>query len=41
MLLHDPDVGDGHAAIDGFAHVVDGQQPVKRQMQKKPARGGP
>ena len=26
MLLQQPDIGHGHAAVHGFAHVVDGEQ---------------
>ena len=26
MLLQQPDIGHGHAAVHGFAHVVDGEE---------------
>jgi hypothetical protein len=28
MFLQHPHIGHGHAAVHGFAHVVDGEQPV-------------
>ncbi len=34
MLLHHADVGHDHAAVDGLAHVVDGQQADLHRRQR-------